>query len=358
MRCDTREFFEIGDDGTERVAVIRVAVQHELPALGRGDRGDNRDLAAELVGRPGLAFADAFHLGRVQRVDLGPALALLLKADPPGEIEQRAEAVLERGIALDLAADIADHAAEPGSKEFELAPGALELVGMRIAPHLDGGALGHAQIALAQFDTLAFGQIDQLLDRTVGEPGIGRMGDRLLLDGGVHHDPLKVPGLDRLRSVRHRKALLQQRRNLLLTQPLAPARQRRAIERCRVLEHQFSAEVLEIRILHPPVAQRFVREIVHVLEDQQPRHQPRRQRRLPWPDATDRTEASGQELPVNLRRQADQRMAKIDDFLQRRAKQIVLTIVARLAHGFPPTANLLSKESRSAQIRNPKTQEN
>jgi hypothetical protein len=53
------------------VAVIRVAVQclgvqHELPTFGRGDRGDDRDLATELVGRPGLAFADALHLGGVQ----------------------------------------------------------------------------------------------------------------------------------------------------------------------------------------------------------------------------------------------------------------------------------------------------
>ena len=85
--------------------------------------------------------------------------------------------------------------------------------------------LGHAQIALAQFDTFAFGQIDQILDRPVGEPRIGRMRNRLLLDGGIHHDALKVLGLDRLGSVRHRKALLQQRRNLLLAQPLAPARQ-------------------------------------------------------------------------------------------------------------------------------------
>ena len=40
-RCDTCELFEIGDDGTERMAVLGIAVQglgvqHELPALGRG----------------------------------------------------------------------------------------------------------------------------------------------------------------------------------------------------------------------------------------------------------------------------------------------------------------------------------
>jgi hypothetical protein len=97
---------------------------------------------------------------------------------------------------------------------------------------------------------------------------------------------------------------------------------------------------------------------VHVLEDQQTGHQPRRQWWLPRPDPTDRTEASGQERPINLCRQTHQRMAKVDDLLQRWAKQIVLTIVARLAHGSLPTANLPSRESRSAEIRNPKTQEN
>jgi hypothetical protein len=45
-------------------------------------------------------------------------------------------------------------------------------------------------------------------------------------------------------------------------------------------------------------------------------------------------------------------MAKIDDLLQRRAKQIVLAVVARLAHGSSLTANLAVKG-----IMNPKTQE-
>src|SRR4051812_783869 len=36
-------------------------------------------------------------------------------------------------------------------------------------------------------------------------------------------------------------------------------------------------------------------------------------------------------------------MAKVDDLLQRWTKQIVLTIVARTAHGFSPTANLAVK---------------
>ena len=36
----------------------------------------------------------------------------------------------------------------------------------------------------------------------------------------------------------------------------------------------------------------------------------------PGPNAADRTEASGQELPIDLRRQTDQWMAKVDDLLQ------------------------------------------
>ena len=95
---------------------------------------------------------------------------------------------------------------------------------MRIAPDHDGGALGQAQIALAQLDVLALGQIDQLLDCAVGEPCIGRMRDRLLLHGGVHHHALEIFALDRPRPMRHRKALLQQRGNLLLAQSLSPAR--------------------------------------------------------------------------------------------------------------------------------------
>ena len=107
------------------------------------------------------------------------------------------------------------------------------------------------------------------------------------------------------------------------------------------------------RVLHPPIAQRLVGEIVHV----QPGHQPGRQRRLPWPDSTHRTEAPRQEVPINLRREPHQRMAKVDDLLQRWTEQIILTIVARLAHGFPRQRISPSKQTRTAKIRNPKTQE-
>src|SRR5271157_3710201 len=78
-------------------------------------------------------------------------------ANPQCKIEQRTKAILPCGIGLDLAANVADDAAKSRAQEFELPPSALELVGMRIAPHHNGRAFGHAQITLAQLDALAFG---------------------------------------------------------------------------------------------------------------------------------------------------------------------------------------------------------
>ena len=65
------------DDDSERVAVIgvvrqRLGMEHELAARGAGIGGDDRGLDAELIGRPGLALADAFDLGRVEGISFHP----------------------------------------------------------------------------------------------------------------------------------------------------------------------------------------------------------------------------------------------------------------------------------------------
>ena len=324
----------------------RLGVQHELPALGRGDRGGDRDLAAELVGCPGLAFADALHLRGMQGVDLRPALALVLMADPLARSSRGRKRPRARHRRRSCG-DVPDQAAEPGAQELERSPGALELMGMGIAPDHDGGALGHPQIALAQLHTFALGQRHQLLDRPVHQPGIGRMGDRLGLNGGVHHHPLQVLGLDRPGLVGHRQALLQQGRNLLLAQPLAPAGQRRTIEGQLVAEHQFAAEVLEVRVLHPAVAQRLIGQVVHVLEDEQPGHQPRRQRWLPWPDRRpSRNDPARNSQSISAaRRTSGWRMLMI---YPERAGTDPSDDRPAVTHGFPPTADLPSKKSRTA----------
>ena len=113
------------------------------------------------------------------------------------------------------------------------------------------------------------------------QPRVGRMRNGLWLHRGIDHHSLQVLGLDGAGLVRHRQALLDQRDELLLAQPLAPARHRRSIERQLVAEAQFAAEVLVIGVLDPAGAQHLIREIVHVLQDEQAGDQPRRQRRLP-----------------------------------------------------------------------------
>ena len=51
----------------------------------------------------------------------------------------------------------------------------------------------------------------------MGEPGVGRMRDRLLLHSGIYRNPFEIFGVDRPGAVSHREALLQQRDDLLLT---------------------------------------------------------------------------------------------------------------------------------------------
>ena len=79
-RLDAEEPRHLGEDRAERmpvegVAMLRLGVQHELAALGLGHRRRDAHLAAELIGRSGLAFADALDLRGVQGIDLvaGPA---------------------------------------------------------------------------------------------------------------------------------------------------------------------------------------------------------------------------------------------------------------------------------------------
>ena len=78
----------------------------------------------------GLALADAFDLGRVQRIDLPSALMLPLFAHPAGEHQRRGEGALQFGVAPDLAHDVAHDPAEIGADRLQRPVGALELFGV------------------------------------------------------------------------------------------------------------------------------------------------------------------------------------------------------------------------------------
>jgi hypothetical protein len=141
------------NDAGQRMAVIGIARQrlgmgNELASLAVLEGGGDADLDAELVRLVCLAFADALHFGRMQAVDLGPALSALLRAEAPRQAQQVSERCLTPGIAIDLAGNVPDDTAEIGLERAQSPVGALELLGMRVTLMLDQGELADPRIRL------------------------------------------------------------------------------------------------------------------------------------------------------------------------------------------------------------------
>lgn len=125
-------------------------MQGELAALGALQRGGHRHLHTELVGHMRLALANAFHLVRVQAVDLAAALALALLENGGGLVERPFEERVQPRIAGDLARNVANGPAEIGLEPAQRLVGPLELLGVGIALVADQRQL----IALAQMELL------------------------------------------------------------------------------------------------------------------------------------------------------------------------------------------------------------
>ena len=90
---DAGELLHLRDEKAEGVAIVPIALQgfgveHELAALGFGDRGCDADLAAELGRRPRLAFTDTLDVWGLPAVELPTALAQPLPADLIGARER------------------------------------------------------------------------------------------------------------------------------------------------------------------------------------------------------------------------------------------------------------------------------
>jgi len=269
--------------------------------------------------------ADAFDLWRVQGIDLLAALFLALLAHAVRKRQHSREGGLLAIVALDLAHDVAPHAAQIGAQLAQFAVGALELLGVGVALMRDQRVFSDAFKRLTQDDALPLGQLHQLLARPVHQFGVGGEHHRLGLHRRIDDDPGEVRRLGRPRSRRHVQALLNQRRDLLFAHALAPAGDRRAVERQIMAKELFTAEQLIIGVLDPAFAQRLVRQVVGVLEDRQPRHQARGQRRLTRPIAIGLAEGLFQKRPIDVAAQRRQRVLHVDDLIQPGAKKIVLS---------------------------------
>ena len=193
----------------------------------------------------------------MEGIELPAALALLLRADLRGAAEWESKCLLERCLPFDLAADIADDAAEPALQDAQLPLMPLELLGMGIAARHHRGSLGDPQIGLPQLDAVPARQAVQSPDRGMQELGIGRKGDGLRLHRGVDGDSLEVFAAQGAGTVRHPQALGQQQLQLV-AEPLAPVAQIAALVREGMLEELLAGEILEIRVMDPALAYTLV----------------------------------------------------------------------------------------------------
>lgn len=204
-------------------------------------RHGHRNLRAKLVRRPDLTLGKALDFGRVQRIQLVGALALL-RVEPARNPELGLEGLGHgRGVALDAAYN----RAQPGAQFLDLAPQALVLLGMGVAPGLLNGMLAYAGVALAKFDAGIPSSVDELLAGPVQQPTVGRVRDDLRLNRRVQHDVLKTAPLDDAGLRRRFDGVRQQPLATFLSDALAPAHQARRVAR------QFKAEVA--RRSAPPI---------------------------------------------------------------------------------------------------------
>ena len=97
-----------------------------------------------------------------------------------------------------------------------------------------------------------------------------------------------------------------------------------------MLEELLAAKELVIGILDPARAQILVGEIMHVLEDREPRHQPRRQRRMAGLVGIDRAEPLLEKAPVDRAAELRQRVVHVDDLVEPRLEEIILPAVPPL----------------------------
>src|SRR3954462_991424 len=133
-----------------RVARQRLHVRHELPALAVPQRRGDTYLDPELVALVRLAFADALHLGSMQRVDLPAPLAPALVLDAPGQRQRQGEDLGEIKPVGDLAGDVAHQSSEHRADALQGPVRPLELPRVRVALVLDQRALANPRIGLAQ----------------------------------------------------------------------------------------------------------------------------------------------------------------------------------------------------------------
>ena len=117
-----------------------------------------------------------------------------------------------------------------------------------------------------------FGKAVEQLDAAHQQVTVGGMGDGLGLHGRIERHALHGPLSHGPHAHRHAQRFCKQEFELVPADPPPPASHRRTVEHQPVAEVLLPAEVLEVRVFHPTLADRPVGQPCHVFEQVQSRH--------------------------------------------------------------------------------------
>ena len=111
-------------------------------------------------------------------------------------------------------------------------------------------------------------------------------------------------------------------------------------------EKLLAAKQLKIWVLQPTIAQDLIGEILHVLQDGEPGHQPRGERRLPRPVGINRAEALLEKAPVDCAGELRQRMVHVHDPIEPRLEQVALPTIPPLSRSHRITLRCIAAGKR------------
>ena len=215
-----------------------------------------------------------------------------------------------------LAEDFPDHPTQVGAQFPGAGPGPLHLPGVGVATLLHEQSGTDSFVALLDLDPALPRLFHQTLPPTVVEPGIGRVAHRFGLHRRIHIDPLELGGRDHLHPQSGVDRFLEHRFRASFAEAVAPPRHAGGINRHLVLEKLFAAEVLPVGILNPLLHDRFVAEVVLILEIVQRHQQTRAHSGRSVRCRIRLTQPFSENFPVNLPPQLHQRMPGIHELLQ------------------------------------------
>ena len=207
----------------------------------------------------------------MEGIELVSALALLLGADLGCARKRQVEGGLNLWPACDLAADVADEAAKPRSRQAQLCSMALELLAWASRP-----AIIAACLAMRRYDCRSLtprARAKRLSPLIAAWTSLASVGKVMAFGRTVVSTVTRLRSPVRSAPVSSPPRAFGEQEFQLAAEPLSPMAEVGTLVREFVLEKLKPGELLEIRIVDPALADLLIRQAVNVLEQQQPNHE-------------------------------------------------------------------------------------